>query len=165
MVHKHIQNTFWFIGLVLLQVLILNNIHLLGYATPFVYIYFIIRYETDISRNTLMLLAFFIGLTVDIFSNTPGMNAGSTVFLAFIRPLFLRIYTPRDTDLISPSLRTMGLSPYLKYLLTCVFIHHVVLYLIMFFSFANLELLALKIVASTLLTSLCIIAVEWTRRR
>lgn len=164
MIHKHIQNVFWFIGLVLLQVLILNNIHLLGYATPFVYIYFIIRYEKDISRNSLMLLAFFIGLIIDIFSNTPGINAGASVFLAFARPLFLAMYKPRDTDFLSPSLRAMGISSYLKYLLTCVFTHHLVLYLIMFFSLEDPLQLALKIGASALLTSLCIIAVEWTRR-
>ena len=31
----------WFVGLVLVQVLLLNNICLFGLATPFVYIYFL----------------------------------------------------------------------------------------------------------------------------
>ena len=31
----------WFLGLVLLQVLVLNQMHIGGYATPFFYIYFI----------------------------------------------------------------------------------------------------------------------------
>lgn len=76
----------WFVGLVLLQVLILNNVHIAGYATPFLYIYLILKFNSEISRNTLMVWAFFLGLTVDIFSDTPGMNAAATVWLAFLRP-------------------------------------------------------------------------------
>ena len=33
----------WFLGLVLLQVLVLNQMHVGGYATPFFYIYFILK--------------------------------------------------------------------------------------------------------------------------
>ena len=33
----------WFLGLVLLQVLVLNQMHVGGYATPFFYIYFIAK--------------------------------------------------------------------------------------------------------------------------
>ena len=107
MIH-YIHRMGWFVGLVLLQVLILNNVHIAGYATPFLYVYFILKFASGTSRNELMLWAFFLGLTIDIFSNTPGMNAAATVFLAFVRPTFLRLFTPRDTlDSIIPSIRTM----------------------------------------------------------
>ena len=39
MIITYIHRIGWFIGLVLLQVLILNNVHIAGYATPFLYIY------------------------------------------------------------------------------------------------------------------------------
>ena len=93
MIH-YIHRMGWFVGLVLLQVLILNNVHIAGYATPFLYVYFILKFASGTSRNELMLWAFFLGLTIDIFSNTPGMNAAATVFLAFVRPTFLRLFTP-----------------------------------------------------------------------
>lgn len=83
--------------MVLLQVLILNNVHIAGYATPFLYIYLILKFESDTPRNALMLWAFFLGLAVDVFSDTPGMNAAATVLLAFLRPTFLRLFVPRDT--------------------------------------------------------------------
>ena len=38
----YLQRIEWFIGLVLLQVLVLNRMHMNGYATPFFFIYFII---------------------------------------------------------------------------------------------------------------------------
>ena len=111
--------------MVLLQVLILNNVHIAGYATPFLYIYLILKFESDVPRNTLMLWAFFLGLTVDIFSDTPGMNASATVLLAFLRPSFLRLFVPRDTlDTLVPAIRSMGFSPFLKYLIVSVVVHH-----------------------------------------
>lgn len=113
MIINYLHKIGWFICLVLLQVLILNNVHIAGYATPFLYIYLILKFESDVSRNTLMLWAFFLGLTVDVFSDTPGMNAAATVLLAFLRPTFLRLFVPRDTlDTLVPAIRTMGISPF-----------------------------------------------------
>ena len=68
MIITYIHRIGWFVGLVLLQVLILNNVHIAGYATPFLYIYFILKFASGTSRNELMLWAFFFGLTIDIFS-------------------------------------------------------------------------------------------------
>ena len=45
----------WFLLLAFLQVLVLNKIHIGGYATPFFFVYFILKYNTRVSRNTLML--------------------------------------------------------------------------------------------------------------
>ena len=39
MIINYLHKIGWFVGLVLLQVLILNNVHIAGYATPFLYIY------------------------------------------------------------------------------------------------------------------------------
>ena len=89
------------------------------------YIYLILKFESDTPRNALMLWAFFLGLAVDVFSDTPGMNAAATVLLAFLRPTFLRLFVPRDTlDTLVPAIRTMGILPFLKYLVVSVLIHH-----------------------------------------
>ena len=165
MVINYLHKIGWFIALVLLQVLILNNVHIAGYATPFLYIYLILKFESDTPRNALMLWAFCLGLAVDVFSDTPGMNAAATVLLAFLRPTFLRLFVPRDTlESIVPSIR-MGVSPFLKYLVVSVFVHHGVLLTIEFFSFAHMGTLLLRIVASTLLTVVCIMAVEGMRKK
>ena len=161
MIINYLHKIGWFICLVLLQVLILNNVHIAGYATPFLYIYLILKFESDVSRNTLMLWAFFLGLTVDVFSDTPGMNAAATVLLAFLRPIFLRLFVPRDTlDTLIPAVRTMGIFPFL-----CVLVHHGMLLTLEFFSFAHIGTLLLRVVTSTLLTVTCIMAVEGIRKK
>ena len=166
MLINYLHKIGWFIGLVLLQVLILNNVHIAGYATPFLYIYLILKFESDTPRNALMLWAFFLGLAVDVFSDTPGMNAAATVLLAFLRPTFLRLFVPRDTlDTLVPAIRTMGILPFLKYLVVSVLIHHGWLLTLEFFSFAHIGTLLLRIAASTLLTVTCIMAVEGIRKK
>ena len=106
MIISYLQQLYWFFGLVLVQVLILNKIHILGFITPFLYIYFLLKLPTGISRYLLLLLGFILGIKIDVFSNTPGINAAACVFLAFVRPTFLRLFTPRDMlDSIVPSFK------------------------------------------------------------
>lgn len=163
---NYLHRAGWFIGLVLLQALILNNVHVGGLATPFLYVYLIVKFESDTSRNELMLWAFFLGLAVDIFSDTPGMNAAACVLLAFLRPSLLRLFLPRDTvEGIVPAVRTMGVVPFLKYVAAFVLLHHAVLLCIDFFSLAHIGLLLLKILSSAVLTMACIMALEGIRRK
>lgn len=164
MIITYIHRIGWFIGLVLLQVLILNNVHIAGYATPFLYIYFILKFNSGTSRNELMLWAFFFGLTIDVFSDTPGMNAAATVLLAFLRPSLLRLFTPRDNQDNLVSFKSMGITPFLKYTTASVFIHSLALLSIEFFSFSGIWLLLLRVALCTVLTVTCIVAVEGIRR-
>ena len=165
MIINYLHKIGWFICLVLLQVLILNNVHIAGYATPFLYIYLILKFESDVPRNALMLWAFFLGLAVDILSDTPGMNAAATVLLAFLRPSLLRLFTPRDNpDSFIPSFKTMGISPFLKYTTASVFVHSLALLSIEFFSFTSIWLLLLRVLLCTILTVTCIIAIEGIKK-
>lgn len=165
MIINYLHKIGWFVGLVLLQVLILNNVHIVGYATPFLYIYLILKFESDVPRNALMLWAFFLGLAVDILSDTPGMNAAATVLLAFLRPSLLRLFTPRDNpDSFIPSFKTMGISPFLKYTTASVFVHSLALLSIEFFSFTSIWLLLLRVLLCTILTVTCIIAIEGIKK-
>lgn len=158
---NYISKIGWLFGLVLLQVLILNNIHIANCATPFLYVYMLLKFETATSRNALMWWAFFLGLAVDVFSDTPGMNAASAVLLAFLRPTFLNLYLSRDiTDSMVPSIKTMGTVPFMKYAVTCLLVHHTMLFILEFFSLVNIWMLLLRIGASVILTLICVMALE-----
>ena len=142
----YLQRIEWFIGLVLLQVLVLNHMHINGYATPFFFIYFILKYNSGVSRNVLMIWAFLLGLTVDILGNTPGMNAAAATVLAFMREPVLRLVTLRDSvEDFEPGIKSMGFSPFFRYILLCTFLFCTILLVIDTFSFFNLPVLLLKI--------------------
>lgn len=156
----------WFIGLILLQVLILNNIHINGYATPFFYIYFILKYNSGVNKNVLMLWAFVLGFIIDVFSNTPGVNAASVTFLAFIRNPILKSFTSRDdNEDFDPSILTMRFWSFLKYIFLCTLIFCIALLSINTFSFFNPLILLYKILSDTAITLICILCVEASRRR
>lgn len=161
MLVNYIYKCIWFAGLVLLQVLILNNIHFFGYATPFLYVYLILKFEPDTSRGTLLIWAFLLGLVVDIFCDTLGVNAAATTLLGFLQPYFLRLYTPRDLlETYTPSIGSLGIGNFLKYAVTCVAIHHFVLLSLEYFSFNLFGTLLLRILSCTLLTVACVLALE-----
>lgn len=151
----------WFVGLVLVQVLILNQMHILGYATPFLYIYFILKINSKVGRNELMLWAFMLGLAVDIFGNTPGMNAAAATSLAFSRSSLLRLVTLRSEDEgFRPGINSLGISSFSRYTLLASALFCTVLLLIDTFSFFHLGRLILKIIASTISTFIFIFCAE-----
>ena len=101
---------FSFIILVLLQVSVFNRIALFGYATPFLFLYFILKLPTTLSANWTMTLSFLMGLVIDIFSNTPGMYALASVSVAFVRRTFIALVLQRGNEEVSlvPSFRSFG---------------------------------------------------------
>ena len=156
----------WFIGLVLVQSLLLNNICLFGLATPFVYIYFLLAMDRDADRNALMVTAFLLGLAVDVFSNTPGVNAGASVLVAFMRPGLLRLFSPRDEyENFEPGIYTLGIWAFVPYATIVTLLHHTALFLLEAFSFANIGYLSLRILCSTLLTVMLVMAIEFVRHK
>lgn len=163
---KLIHRLEWFWGLVLLQVLVLNRMHVGGYATPFFYIYFILKFNSRVGRNTLMLWAFALGLAVDTFGNTLGMNAAAATCLAFFRTPMLRLVTLRDVDEgYRPGLKTLGVSAFFRYGLLTSGLFCTVLLLIDTFSFFDVPVLLLKIVTGTISTLFCVFCAELMGRK
>lgn len=160
-----LQHILWMVGLVLLQAVFFNHIHIGGYATPFIYIWFILILNKNINRNILLLWGFCIGLLVDIFSNTLGMHAAATTLLAYMRPLILSFFVSRDiSDDFSPGRRTMGIGRFSGYVSIGVLLHHIVLLSLDAFSFFYWDILLAKIFSCALLTVLCILFLECMRK-
>ena len=151
--------------LVAVQAFLLNNMNLFGCATPYLYIYLILCMEVDESPNKAMLWAFAMGLLVDIFSDTPGINAASSVMLAFVRPVVLRLYVSRESlEHGSPSLRTTGVGAFIKYAATATLLHHTLLVLLCYFDMGDPAGLVLRIAASSAFTLALILMIENLRK-
>jgi len=108
-----LQNIVSFIVLVLVQVLVLNNIHFMGYINPYIYILFILLLPVRFSRHFTLILAFVLGLIIDAFSNTYGMHAFSTVLIAFLRPFAVNLFANIEEDTNpTPSFNSFGYLPF-----------------------------------------------------
>lgn len=125
-----------FVSLVLIQVLILNFIQFSGYINPYIYILFILLLPVSTPRYVLLLLGFFIGLVIDIFSNTPGMHAAATTFIAFARPYIIDLISAREMDKNDfPGVSQYGLVWFLYYSAILVFLHHIFFFYVEVFTF------------------------------
>ncbi len=140
--------------LVVIQVVLCNNICLFNVAIPIVFIYVIIHLPISLNTNWVLTIAFFLGLTVDVFSDTQGINALACTLIAFMRRTILKLYFPRGGDLSEsePSSKTMGTNAYMKYMLTMVLVYCILVFIIESFSFFNLVQLCMRIIASTVLS-------------
>jgi rod shape-determining protein MreD len=156
-----LQNIFRFVLLVLFQVLVLNNIQFLGYINPYLYILFILALPVQLPRCFLLILAFVLGLTIDIFSNTIGMHAFATVFVAFFREGIIKLFTNiEEGNNPTPSFHTFGVSAFIKYVVLMVIIHHSLLFILEAFSFSNFWIMLTKIILSSLVSITLILGIQ-----
>ncbi|MFV0289574.1 MAG: rod shape-determining protein MreD [Mangrovibacterium sp.] len=145
-----------------IQILLLNHVHLLGMAVPFIYIFIIMMMPYRTAPYVLMIAGFSLGLFVDIFMNTIGLNAAATSFLAFLRPTIIRIISKKDYSEISssPSVASNGMLWFISYTLLCCLFHELFLYTLESFSFANYAQLLFRTTTGSLSSALIIIVIE-----
>ncbi len=147
-----------FVGLVLTQVLFLNQVQISGFVNPYIYILFILLLPLNAPRYVVLLGGFFVGLSVDIFSNTLGIHAFASVFIAFLRPLIVRAITDREEDRSDyPGLIQNGFSWFLYYTALMVFLHHSVLFFIEVFTFSDFFGTLYRIILSSLFSIFVIV--------
>lgn len=154
----YLKNILRFVLLILLQVMVLNKMNLSGYINPYAYLLFILLLPVNINKSALLVLAFFTGLTIDLFGNTLGLHASATVLLAFARPGLINLFFS-NIEFIGddePGLPIVGVIGFFKYMLVLVFIHHSLLFFLEVFSLANFLDTLYRIIFSTLVTSLVI---------
>ena len=136
--NDYLQYVLKFIGLVLLQVLLLNNIRFLGYINPYFYIYLILTLPSSINKDIVLLIGFVLGLTIDIFCDTLGCHIFATTLIAYLKPYFHKLFGPRDEyEAQIPSIRSFGTGDFLKYTFSMVIIHHLAFFFVETLSFAH----------------------------
>ncbi len=136
--------------------------HLWGYVTLYPYLLFLILLRVDINKTILLLVGFTTGLTVDFFHNTMGMQAATATLLVFARPVVLNFYfkaiefSPRE----KPDINKLGFLDFLKYTITLVFIHHLMLFFLEAFTLTNFVSTLQKVLINTLATTAIIMIIE-----
>ena len=151
-----------FIILVLVQVLVCNNISIFNVATPFIFIYIIARLPINTNINLMMTISFFTGLIVDIFSNTQGMNALACTLLGTIRNPIIALYVTRKEEITDPipSIRSLGIGVYMKYLVSIVLFYCCIITAIELFSVRNILSALLRIVGSTAISFIILLGID-----
>src|SRR5690606_1552098 len=131
-------NIFRFELLILLQAAVLNNINFLGYINPYLYILFIILLPANIGRGQVIFYSFLLGLGIDFFAVSGGVNAAACLVIAYLRPIVLKSSFGLGYDHQTLKFSKVSFNERFVYVSTMVFIHHFVLFSLETFSFLNI---------------------------
>ncbi len=149
-----------FIGLVFFQVLILKNVQI---YPPYVHLYIyplfllLLPFRTPVWAT--LLLGFLVGISVDVFYDSLGLNAAAGVLVAYSRKFVLQAMEPRGGYEMnqSPNKHHMGINWFLQYASILMVGHLLFLFLLEEFSYLKIGMVLIKTVIGFLLSMLIII--------
>ena len=109
----------------------------------------------------MLIWGFLFGLTVDIFADTPGINALAATAMSFARNMFLATFTHKGLpDDFVPGVKSIKWGGYLVYSLMCIVLFYCVLFLAELFTMSHIVPLLTAVASSTLLTMLFVVVTE-----
>ena len=163
MKNKYLGLIFQFFLLIGVQVLVLNRVDLGGYASPFLYILFIINFPLVYDRVAFLFICFLLGMSIDLFSNTSGVNALSSVIMASLQwPMFRIIILEKQTHLVKKiSLSETSLLRYFIFISAFTLIHHFIVLFLEAFSLRYFSTLIWQTMVSSLMTVMIIMTLAF----
>ena len=149
--------------MIVIQVAVINNLELSVYVNPFLYIVFIMMLPFNVPKWLLLVSSFLIGYLIDVFSNSGGIHAAASVFIAYLRPSIFSILSFQDEteDNSQPNINNLGFIGFLSYTMIMVFIHHFVLFTLEYFSISEIFHVIYKTFLSGVITIFLIILIQY----
>jgi hypothetical protein len=159
MIKVLVNNALRFLVLVVMQVFLFKNMGYYNLINPYPYVLFLLLLPFGIPNALLFAIAFFTGLTVDMFYDTLGVNAAASVTLALARISFLNITLEAENHdkMGTPLLGEVAFKWFLPYVVISTFTHHLVLYLLATFTFRQFHLTLFSTILSCIFTVLIIL--------
>jgi hypothetical protein len=154
-----------FLGYLLFHIFVARKLVFGPLIFSYLYVGFLISLSPTISKSRLLLIGFFIGITIDLFEYSPGIHASACVLLAFIRPYLVSLLAARsnmDEDEIREiSIREISLPWFLTYAGILIFIHHLAVFFLEAWTGKLVWLSLQKAFLSTIFTLVLLIIVQY----
>jgi len=148
-----------FILLIFIQVLILNEFNVFGYINPIIYQLLIILLPFNINSVQKLILAFILGISMDVFEDSGGIHAAATLTISYLRPLFLRNSFGLSYDYQTLKFYDAPFRERFNYISIMVLVHHTVLFSLEIFSVDHLLFFVKKTIYSSVFSILLIIII------
>ena len=164
MINKILKRMAWALLLLLVQVLILDQVHPWGYGAPLLCPLIVITLPMGISRSEALLWGFGVGFIADIFAGTSGISSAALTFIAFLQPPLLELMAPRDSEEeLHPSFSAMGRWNYFRFIALLLLLHHIIYFALEGFSYFHIADIAISMGISYAVSLLLIVLVEHVR--
>lgn len=152
-----------FIILLIVQVLICNHIHFLGFLNPYIYLLALLLLPLNLHKSWQYIIAFCTGLIVDLFQMTFGIHAAASLVMMAVRP-YLILALNVNKQKLAPEVPLPGRRDFkwlLVYTYLIVLAHQVVVTMIELWSFQRFGYTAITMLVNALFTTLIILCVEY----
>ena len=156
--YRTLEYTILFVVMALLQVFLFSRIGVSVYIHPLAYVAFIILLPMEIAPLLLLTLGLLMGVTMDVFMGTAGINTIATLFVAFCRPTLLNLLAGKDEvkDGGIPNVNRLGIKKFIKYASVMVLLHSTVFFIFETLSLHFFYLTLLRILLSSAVTLLLV---------
>ena len=150
---ENISTALLFISLILLQVIVLNNINFLGYINHLYYFLLVFLYPVRKDDASILVLSFLLGLIIDMFADSGGINAAATLLIAFIRiPVLQSVLGKRELDYATMNIFKLPFSKLLAYVVILTTIHHFTVFGMEYFKWSKFGTILLNTVLTSIFT-------------
>ena len=142
-----------YIVVMLLQVLLFDQLQLLGVCHPYIYVLCLLMMPITLPHSADMIIGAVVGLIMDIFCNSLGVHTASCIFLMFIRPYVVGALV-NDKDRLNEqiSLRALGIEALFKYVVILVVVHHLMVFLLAAWSWSHIGFILIETIVSSIIT-------------
>lgn len=155
-----------YILVMLLQVLLFDQLQLLGVCHPYIYILCLMMMPVTLPHNVDMIIGALVGVVMDIFCNSLGVHTAACILIMFIRPYIISSMVNDIDRLNEPiSMHVLGVENMIKYVLILVFVHHAVVFLLAAWSWSHIGFVLIETIVSGIITSFIIIGYNILRYR
>ena len=136
--------------LVTLQIFLFNRIDIAGKYTPVIYIIFVLFYRFYRNLYIFLSASFILGLSIDAFLGTWGINAFATTLIAYFRTIIFKTSTEVSSDVFS--FHNLQWSQFLFYIFSSIFVHQLLVQSIEFFKFDRFFEVILNILVTSVIS-------------
>ena len=155
-----IQSILLFIFFTALQVFFLRRWVLFDYALCFGYTGFLIFLPESTGKIVMLILAFLVGIAVDIFYSSYGIHASACVAAAYVMPFIAKLLKPSDADK-EFSIKNSTPIIFLEYVLIFELIHHSIVFFVNAAGHESLTSTLIKIGSGVLFTTVFLLILRY----
>ena len=156
----NLKNILLLVLFFVLQIIWFNHMQLFGKYTPVIYIFPLLMMPIQKDETFYLMLAFVLGISIDLLTNTGGVFAATAVLVTYLRKIFFIIFKNQSQDLDNIKVTNLSLGQKIIYYFFFIFISQIFMYFLESF---NLQLVLSKfsyILVNSLITLLFFLFID-----
>lgn len=143
------------------QLLLLENVQLFGYLNPYYYPILVLLWPVKWNRALSLVVAFGLGMIMDLFENSGGLHTSALVLLAYVRPYLLQSLVARAVEEgLSVNLSSLGPTKFITFTTMGLFVFHFWLFLLEAFAWSEFFWVLIRSLVSTAVSAAMVYATQ-----